>query len=438
MTPPFPSGAELSRRRILGLSGGLAAAAALAACGNNTGRPATGPAPTSPDARGVGVTLEQWYHQYGETGTREAVERYAAAYPHATVNVTWKPGDYDQTVLATLVTDAAPDVFEYANGPTIDMITGGQVADLTDLFGDALPDFNPALIERMTHEGKIWAIPQVIDMQLLIYRTSMLNEAGVAPPSTMDELVAAAGALTKGKVKGLFLGNDGGAGLMGPPMLRSVGLDLLTEEGEFGFDDPRSATAFGTLRSLFTSDHLLLGAPNDWFAPDALTQGLTAMQFTGLWALPAIASALGDDFGVLPWPAAMDGGLPNVTVGAYGTCISANSQHLDVAKDFAKWLWIDGTDKQSDFATTYGLHIPARQSLAGQAEALKHGPAAEAVTLAQRHGFAQNHLMWTPKCAASFNDMMSRIVKNGADPAAEVPALKRIVDAELNRVRTGR
>lgn len=429
MTTSAPHGPELSRRTLLGLTGGLGAAFALAACGGNTGRPTTGPAPTGRSS-GVGITLEQWYHQYGEAGTQQAVEQYASAYPGAAVNVTWKPGDYDQTVGATLLTDGAPDVFEYANGPAIDMIRSGQVVDLTDVFGPALADFNPALIKRLTYDGKVWAVPQVVDTQLLVYRKSMLNKAGVAPPTTIDELVDAAGRLTSGKVKGLFLGNDGGAGLMGGPMLRSAGFDYLTDAGTFGFDDPRAATALGTLRTLFTSGHLLLGAPVDWFAADALIHGLTAMQFTGLWTFPEIAKALGDDFGVLPWPA-MTGGAPNVPVGAYGSCVSAHGKNVDAAREFVKWLWVDSTDKQLDFATGYGLHIPARQSLAAQATALRQGPAAEAVTIAQRHGFPQNHLLWTPRSTTAFIDMMSRIVKDGADPGREITALKKIVDGQL-------
>ena len=39
-------------------------------------------------------TINQWYHQYGEAGTQQAVERYAKEYPDATVKVQWTPGDY--------------------------------------------------------------------------------------------------------------------------------------------------------------------------------------------------------------------------------------------------------------------------------------------------------------------------------------------------------
>ncbi len=425
--------APLTRRQVLGLGGGIGALGALAACGSNTGRQEAGPGATGTGGAAK-PTLNQWYHQYGEAGTQQAVERYAKGYPDATVTVTWKPGDYDQSMVATLLTSGAPDVFEYGNGPTIDMIKGGQVADLTDLLGDAKSDVNPSVLARMTYQGKVYAIPQVIDMQLLVYRKSLLQQAGVQPPKTVDELMAAAKALTTGDTKGLFVGNDGGVSILGGPMLWASGLDYLTNQGTFGFDDPKAVAAFTTLRELFTSKTLLLGAPKDWFDASALTQGLTAMQFTGLWTLPDIEKAIPGDYGVLPWPA-MPGGAPAVPVGAYGSCVFAKGQNVDAAKAFVKWLWVDQTDLQLDWAQSYGFHIPARTSLVARADKLKTGPAAEAASFATQYGHAQTPMLWTPKCSSAFGDMMTRIVKEGADPKAEIAKVKTVVDAELKRLQ---
>ena len=294
-------------------------------------------------AAAAGPRINQWYHQYGEAGTQQAVEKYAAGYKDATVKVSWKPGDYDQSTAASLLTDAGPDVFEYGNGPTIDMIKGNQVVDLTDLIG--------------RHEVRLQPEhPRADDLQRqdVCHPAGRRHAAARLPQvdarqgrrhaaQTIDELIAAAKKLTQGNVKGLFLGNDGGAGLMGGPMLWSAGLDYLTKDNQFGFDDPRAATALGKLREMWDAKVLLLGAPKDWFDASALTSGLTAMQFTGLWTFPDIKKGLGDDFGVMAWPALDGSGKASVPVGAYGSCVSAKSKDVEAAKKFAKWLWVDQT-----------------------------------------------------------------------------------------------
>ncbi|WP_406115298.1 ABC transporter substrate-binding protein [Streptomyces sp. NBC_01014] len=422
----------ISRRRLLSTSGGLALTGALAtACGSNTGR--------SGDSSGTGKdsggkpTLQQWYHQYGEAGTEQAVRRYAAAYGRASVKVQWRPGSYDQQTAAALLTSSGPDVFE-VNGPTLDQIQGGQVTDLTDLFEGVKDDFNPAVLAPKTYDGKIWGIPQTIDMQLLYYRKSLLKDANVEPPQTLDELVDAAKKLTDKKVKGLFLGNDGGAGVLGGTPLYAAGLSLFTEDGKVGFDDPAAARTLGKFHRLYADKSLLLGAPADWSDPSAFIQGLTAMQWSGLWALPAVQKALGDDFGVLPFPKDGPAGKPAVPVGAYSSAVSARSGHRAEAKAFAKWLWIERTAYQEDFALSYGFHIPARISLAKKAAKLREGAAADAVRYATENGWAQP-LLWTPAGQTAYQDALSRIIKDGANPDTELKAVVRKTNAELQRVQ---
>lgn len=194
----------IGRRRLLAVSGGIALTGVLAACGSNTGR----------GGGGSGLAISQWYHQYGEAGAEQAVKRYAAAYQKAAVTVQWRPGDYDRQTAAALLTDSGPDVFE-VNGPLLDQIRGGQVTDLTAEVEPVKDDFNQAVLAPKIWQDKIWGIPQTIDMQLLYYRKSLLKDAGVEPPQSLDELVDAAKKLTTKNVKGLFLGNDGGVGVLG-------------------------------------------------------------------------------------------------------------------------------------------------------------------------------------------------------------------------------
>ncbi|MEU9985267.1 sugar ABC transporter substrate-binding protein [Streptomyces sp. NPDC048045] len=413
---------SISRRKLLAAGAG---AGLLTACGSNTGR--------GGDGTGPGPKLSQWYHQYGEAGTEQAAQRYAAAYRKAHVSVQWRPGNYDQQTAAALLTDAGPDVFE-VNGPTLDQIRAGQVVDLTDLLQGVKDDFNPAVLTPKTYDGKIWAIPQTVDMQLLYYRKSLLADAGVRPPTTLDALVDAAGKLTTSKVKGLFLGNDGGAGVLGGTPLYAAGLQLVTEDGGVGFDDPAAARTLGKLHRLYADKSLLLGAPADWSDPSAFLQGLTAMQWSGLWALPQVQKELGDDFGVLPFPPDGPHGRPSVPVGAYGAAVSARSGHREAAREYVKWLWVERTDYQQDFALSYGFHIPARISLAHKAARLRSGAAAEAVRLTTEHGQAQP-LLWTPASQSAYQDALSRIIKGGASPDSELRDVVRKVSAELDRVK---
>ncbi|MFF7195974.1 ABC transporter substrate-binding protein [Streptomyces sp. NPDC008079] len=416
-----------SRRQLLGTGGSLALTAALAAaCGSNSGRDDGG----GKGGKGGKVTLQQWYHQYGEAGTEQAVRRYADAYTAANVKVQWRPGDYDQQTAAALLTSSGPDVFE--GGPTLDQIQGGQVVDVTDLVGPVKADFNPAVVT--TYGDRIWGVPQVIDMQLLYYRKSLLTAANIAPPTTLDELVDAAAKLTTKKVKGLFLGNDGGAGVLGGTPLYAAGLSLVTPEGTVGFDDPAAARTLAKFHRLYADKSLLLGAPTDWSDPSAFIQGLTALQWSGLWALPAVKKALGDDFGVLPFPKDGAAGKPTVPVGAYSSAVNSRSKHQAEAKAYIKWLWIDRTEYQEDFALSYGFHIPARISLAKKAAKLREGAAADAVSYATDHGFSQP-LLWTPASQTAYQDALSRIIKDGANPDTELKSVVRKTSSELQRVR---
>ncbi len=71
-------------------------------------------------------------------------------------------------------------------------------------------DFDEKDLALNTIDGVIYGVRMIIDTGLLYSRKSILEEAGVAHPTTWEELFDAAAALTTGRQKGLFLGNDGG------------------------------------------------------------------------------------------------------------------------------------------------------------------------------------------------------------------------------------
>ncbi|MDF0530978.1 extracellular solute-binding protein [Tsukamurella sp. 8F] len=418
--------ARLGRRALLVGAGRLGLGAALGgvatACGEGAGAQPTGP-------------VSAWFHRYGEQGTTQALARYAHQFTSARVDVRVVPGDYDAYAVDALTAGTGPDVFEYANGPTIDMVASGQVADLTDLLGEARSDFTSSLLEQMSHRGRLYGIPQATDVQMFVYRPSLLAQAGVTAPRTLDELVSAARALNQGAANGLFLGRAGGVDVVGGPLLWSSGHDYLTSSGHPAFVNADVAAGLGTLRELFVSGDLLLDAPADWSDPTTFAQGRVAIAWTGLWALPAITAALGDDVAVAPFPAVGTGGGPSVPFGAYGAVVNAHAQHSEAARRFVQWLWVERTDLQLDWARSYGLHVPCRKSLVKRFEAETTGALGDAADLVNTVGRPQKPLLWTQRCETAFRDALDHVIRGGADPIIELGVAGDIVDREVGRFR---
>ncbi|MBM7797386.1 multiple sugar transport system substrate-binding protein [Microlunatus panaciterrae] len=428
----------MSRRHFLGALGLGAAALGsgplLAACGGGSsgvGNGGGGGDKSKP-------TINQWYHQYGEAGTQQAVMRYAKEYPDANVKVQWTPGDYTSKLNSGLLSSAGPDVFE--SGVNIDQVQSKQVVDIDDIMKDVKSDYTEADLKSTTVDGKIYGVKMVDDMGVLYYRKSVLDKAGVKPPTSMDELIAASKELTTSKQKGLFIGNDagvtpsfGGGALLGQ-ILWCVGQDFLTADNKPGFNTPEAKESFLKLRELFDSKSLLLGAPTDWWDPSSFTQGLAAMQWCGLWALPGIKKAIGDDFGVVAWPAFSSSvGKPSTFLGGWTAMVSAKAKDVEAAKAFVKWLWIDNSKDQEDFNLSYGFHIPPRKSLAAKAEKLKQGPAADALKIFNDYAVPSNPA-WTPKMSSAYADAATAIVRKNGDVDSNLKKAEATVKTELNRL----
>lgn len=424
---------------MLGLGGGLAAAATLAACGQNN--PLDDTATTSPVTSEPGTStgeqpdLSQWYHEYGEEGVKEAVERFAAEYEAANVTVKWTPGDYNSILAAQLLTDDVPDVFEAEQGGSLDQIRSGQLEDLTELIGDAKDDFNPSVIKRFMFEDKIHGIPQTIDMQLLYYRPSLLEAAGVQPPTTFEELVSAAAAVKTDSIGGFFAGNDGGVGVLGTMFIWASGNEQLNDDRtQAAFLNDDFYQALVAYRDFSKSGSVVQAASAEWFSPDAFVNEEAAFQWGGLWSLPDIKEAFGDDVGVVAFPAMGSKGRLAVPFGAFGACVAAKGNNVEASKEFIKWLWIDQEDKQVEFSDAYGTHIPAKPALVAQATQLAEGPGADAAEFVADSGFA-NDIMWSGAIGEQYNAAVSNVIKNDADPATEFEPLKALIASELEKLQ---
>lgn len=420
-----PLSGRLGRRRFLQATGAAAASAAfLAACGGGVG--------------GSGkITLQQWYHQYGEAGTEQAALKYASDYSKASstvnVKVNWVAGDYATKLSTALLGNNAPDVFEYYV-PDRSWVKQGLLEPLDDLYtSDVKSDFNPISLNAFTVDGKIYGVKMLDDTQFFYYRKSMLSAAGIDPTTltSLDALLEAANKLTTSKVKGIFLGNDSGISRY-EMNIYATGGDIVANN-QVAFNTPAVVASFEKFRELATSKAILTGAPTDYSDPSAFIDGLCAIQWSGLWAMPAITKALGDDFGIFPWPAFGATGKPCVPWGGWAEMVSAKGKHVEESKALVKSLWITNTSVQQDWCLDYGFHVPPRKTAAASAAKLQSGPAAEAVTLLNNYGRTDPPIIDNAMSTA-LSDAASNIVQKHADAATEIGKAAQICQTELQKL----
>jgi multiple sugar transport system substrate-binding protein len=384
------------------------------------------------------VTLTQWYHQYGEKGTKDAVLRYAKAYtklhPKVAINVVWVPGggaEYGTKLNTALLVAGGPDVFE--KQLSVPMVSAGQVAPLDDLFTpEVRADFDPKDLLVNSVEGKIYAIKMVTDTGVLFYRKSLLAKAGLKPPETLDELIKVSEALTVSRRKGLYLGNDGGVGSCLTLVPWSAGVEFLKDD-KVAFNVPRAAKSYEKFRELTESSAILTGVPTDWWDPSALIQGLCAMQWCGLWAYPLIKKEMGDDVGALPWPALDRDGTPSTFLGGWSQMVNSRSENLDEAKKYVRWLWIESRELQQDWNLSYGFHVPPRASVAKSAAALNEPVPAEIVRNLRAYGQVLPPA-WSNGMNTALSDAAVNIVKFGRGGDAEIALAAKKCERELERM----
>ncbi len=384
---------------------------------------------------GAKTTLTQWYHQYGEQGTHDAVMRYAQQYtkenPGIAIRVEWVPGDYQTKLNTALLVKGGPDVFE--KQLAIPMVTARQVAPLDDLYTPQVRrDFLDKDLAINRVDGKIYGIKMVGDTGVLYYRKSLLEKAELRVPQNFDDVADAAKKLTIKNRKGLFLGNDGGVGALLQILPWSAGSDFLVDN-KIVFNNERTAKAYEKLRDLQKTNALLIGAPTDWWDPSALVQGLCAIAWGGLWAFPAIKKALGDDVGGMAWPALDEKGTPATFAGGWSQMVNARSPHLDEAKKYVNWLWIENKKIQEDWNLSYGFHVPPRLSVAANAKALNDPVAALAVKNVKEYGFPTPPA-WTASMNTALSDAATNIVKQGRDAAAELAVAEKKCNRVLDRL----
>ncbi|MHA6628809.1 sugar ABC transporter substrate-binding protein [Pseudonocardia sichuanensis] len=210
------------------------------------------------------------------------------------------PGDsLISKVLQQASSRTLPDVLMLDNPDLQQIASTGALAPLSD-FGLAADGYADGVVSASTFDGQLYGLQPVTNSLGLFYNVDMLAEAGIAPPTTWDELKTAAAALTQGERYGVAfsaVADYEGAWQFLPFMWTNGG-------DETNIAGPEVAEALQLWVDLVGSGSASRSVLN-WRQADVKDQfaaGNAAMMINGPWQFPALDEVEGLNYEVAPIP----------------------------------------------------------------------------------------------------------------------------------------
>jgi multiple sugar transport system substrate-binding protein len=347
----------LSRRDFLKAAAASGAAGAFAAAGVNL---------SAVVAAQDAVTLRKmaWGSPLEQDNILAGLADFMEQNPGINVEYIHTPERYQEVLQTMLAAGDAPDVYKLGNYYP-DLALRGALMDITDLvqsdevLGD--PDyFFPFENERSSIDGRWYAIGSTFQWRLIYYNKTVLDAAGVTPPSTnpaeawsWDTFIENARLLTMDSA-----GNHPGDaafnvddvvqwGFFAPDVMydnyiiSNGGVIIDADSHEYVLDQPaayEAVQAFADLRLTHTvapqASMLDQMGMNAW---QMLASGRVAMIQDGNWALQDI-SKLDMEFGVAVLPILQQ---PGTITGSSWTGIYSQTQFPEQSWELFRYLNLD-------------------------------------------------------------------------------------------------
>lgn len=266
------------------------------------------------------------------------VEAFEAANPGVEVEIVSVPwGQAFETVATMIAGGDVPDVIEMPD--TWAALYADQLMPLDERIAGWE---NGATLTQKTidmgklADGRMTMIPYGFYLRAMFYNKKLLAEAGVEPPKTMDEFMAASAAVSQldGKYGYCLRGGPGGTNgwIMMAAVMNGTN-EFFTADGKSRIDEPGSVAGLQFLMDLYQKGY----APKDsvnWGFNEIVAgfySGTCAFLDQDPDALIAIAERMpAEDFAVIPMPVGPSGkAFP--TIGFAGWSAFASTENPDLA-----------------------------------------------------------------------------------------------------------
>jgi multiple sugar transport system substrate-binding protein len=321
-----------SRSRFRGLSaaavGVVLASAALAACGTSSA--STGP-----------VTLTYYLYPDTSAATPTAVKactaqsggKYTISYQQLPLG---SDGQRQQLARRLAAKDASIDIMgldvtweaEFAEAGWILPWTGANKQQAEN-------DTLKTMLETATWNGKLYAVPDNTNTQLLWYRSDLVP----TPPTTWAQMIADAEQLAKAGKPHLIEIQGAqyeGVTVWFNTMVASAGGSVLTPDGQHVSLGPPAVTALGVMKQLASSVAAdpSLDVQMENANRLAMEAGTAAFQLNYPFVYPAMKAdnpKLFKYFKWAPYPQTVPGQPAHVTIGGIDLAVSSYSAHPQLA-----------------------------------------------------------------------------------------------------------
>ncbi len=373
------------------------------------------------------VVLSGWQSSGDEGKALDAVlAGFKAAYPNIKLDYQPVATDYATAMAAKFSSGAPPDVFYVDSSLAPDWIDQGVLEDVGTMASERGFDtsqFFPGYLDAFTGpDGKIYGFPKDGNTLAMAYNTDMFTAAGLQPPTTWDELKAAATKLTTGGQKAFCLSSTLDRALA---FIYQNGGSLLSDDKTTDtIDTPAVKDALTTYLGWFKSGQG--GRPADLKGDDwcgkALGLKQVAMIFEGGWLDPYMKSTYPDT--KYAW-AEMPKGTQQATLGfTVSYSIGADSKNKDAA--WVLLTYLTGPDGMKIW-TQGGIANPSRKDVP---------PAAGKEILVKGADYAKpwSFIPGFSKINDAFNNAMTaQIEAKSDDPTPVIAAAKAAIDAALKK-----
>src|SRR3954470_23139914 len=288
----------MSRVPTLAVIAAVALPLAVAACGGGGGD-------SSSSAEVKSLRVLDYYNNEPDKSIYTKVLNACGKANGVTIQREVVPGDsLIQKVLQQSSSKTLPDVLMLDNPDLQQIAATGALAPL-DQFGLSADGYVKGVVDASSYQGKLYGLQPITNTIGLFYNRDILAKAGVQPPTTWDELKAAAKKLTQGKQYGIAFS--------APPNYEGTWqfLPFMWSNGgdEKNIATPQTEQALQLLVDLVKSGSASKSVLN-WTQADVNDQfkaGNAAMMVNGPWQFPVLNQEKSLHYGVVPVPAPKTG-----------------------------------------------------------------------------------------------------------------------------------